>query len=999
MSDCLTPDQVEGLLAGTLPPDEAARAEAHLADCSRCRRRFSARQGENRPSDSTQDAGQDETATASHGFFGSPGNSGDSSARPGERIPGYEILSRIHSGGQGVVYKAVQQATKRTVALKVLLQGPHASPRQRHRFEREIDLVAGLQHPHIVTVYDSGVTPDDRHYFAMEYIHGQPLDAYLSDARLGIDETLRLFGKICAAVNYAHQRGVIHRDLKPGNIRIDARGEPHVLDFGLAKAAGSDLRGGAPVTMTGEFMGTLAYASPEQTKGDPHLIDIRTDVYSLGVILYEMLTGKYPYQVVGQMAEVLRNIAEAEPRKPSTIRRQINNEVETIILKALAKERERRYQSAENLARDIEHYLSGEPIDAKRDSTWYVIRKSLRRYRLAVAVAAGFVVLLAGSTVALSIMYQNQNRARQEAEHAEREQNRARKEAEQARREAVDAQAAAEEARDGESRQRVLADHRYEEIIRLADLKRLADARAAADSLWPAHPEKIEAMETWLQAKAAPLRDNLPKHEATLQSLRDQALDYDPEQQKHDRQTHPKAAELAEQKQRLAELQKELDDVRAEESEDAEAQANKIEELEKTVAETEQSISELQEAVKERRTWKFPDDQTQWQHDTLAGLVEDLKAFVNPDPKKGGLASVQERLAFAESIEEQSITGPAAAAKWAEAIADIARLEVYGGLQIKPQLGLLPLRRDPRSGLWEFRHIQTGTKPEQNRARKEADAEAVNPWILTGDTGLIFVLIPGGTFWMGAQKDDPEGHNYDPQAGSDESPVHEVTLAAFFISKYEMTQLQWRRFTGGNPSRYGPSWSWNGRPPAEAPIHQNLPWNPVERVSWTDCRDVLGRLGLVLPTEAQWEYAARAGTDTVWWTGDDKESIGVEGAGNLADGWTKSKGGPSAWVYEDWLDDGWVVHAPVGIFSPNGFGLHDVIGNVWEWCHDGYGGYDADVQPGDGLRNVAGARDRVRRGGGFYSPAALARSAFRFNFTPAYRHDYLGVRPARVITE
>ncbi|MGB2984259.1 MAG: SUMF1/EgtB/PvdO family nonheme iron enzyme, partial [Phycisphaerae bacterium] len=197
------------------------------------------------------------------------------------------------------------------------------------------------------------------------------------------------------------------------------------------------------------------------------------------------------------------------------------------------------------------------------------------------------------------------------------------------------------------------------------------------------------------------------------------------------------------------------------------------------------------------------------------------------DPKEGTLASVQERLDFSESIEEQSITGPEAAAKWAEAIADIARLEVYGGLQLAPQIGLLPLRRDPRSGLWEFRHIQTGTKPEQNRARKEVDAEAVNPWILTEDTGLVFVLIPGGTFWMGAQKENPEGRNYDPQAASDESPVHEVTLAPFFISKYEMTQLQWQRFTGENPSQYGPSWSWKGEPPAEAPIYQNQPWNPV----------------------------------------------------------------------------------------------------------------------------------------------------------------------------
>ncbi len=882
-----------------------------------------------------------------------------------EKIGPYKVIRRIGAGGMGVVYEAEQAEPSRRVAVK-LIRGPVGADTYHLRlFQREIQILGRLRHSAIAQIYDAGHTEDGQQYFAMELIDGRPLVEFCELADLSLRDRLALFAEVCNAVQYAHQRGVIHRDLKPANILVDKDGKPHVLDFGLARVVDPEVDVTRSLLAGRAFIGTLPYMSPEQTQADPADLDIRTDVYSLGVILYEMLTGTYPYRVAGQIAEVLRNIAEAEPKKPSTVRRQINDEVETIVLKTLAKERERRYQSAEALARDIGHYLNGEPIDAKRDSTWYVIRKSLRRYRVAAGGAAAFVLLLAVSTILLSIMYQNQSRAREKADQA----------------------------RIAEEGQRKLADQRYEEIIRLADLKRLADAKAAADNLWPAHPEKIEAMQTWLEAQAAPLRDNLPKHEATLASLRNQALEYDPGQQKRDRETHPKAAELAEQRQHLTELQKELDDVRAEQSEDAEKNAKKIEELEESISDCESAIAELEEAVQERRSWKLPDGETQWQHDILAGLVEDLKTFVDADPKKGTVAGIEERLHFARSIEEKSTTGLQAATKWAEAIADIAQLEVYGGLQLTPQLGLLPLRRDSHSGLWEFRHIQTGTKPEPS-----LDSEAVNTWILTGDTGLIFVLVPGGTFWMGAQNDDPEGHNYDPQAETDQSPVHEVTLTPFFISKYEMTQSQWRRFTGRSPSRYGPSFSWKGDPPAEAPIHQNQPWNPVEQVAWTDCRDVLHRLRLVLPTEAQWEYAARAGTDSVWWTGSEKESIGVKGAGNLADGLTQSRGGPIGWGYEDWLEDGWVVHAPVGSFSANGFGLHDTIGNVWEWCREGRGGYDdADAQPGDGRRKAAGPRYRVLRGGSYGTTASFARSAYRNEDMPEFFDAALGVRPARAV--
>ena len=329
-----------------------------------------------------------------------------------DSFPGYEIVRRIHHGSQGVVYQALQKATHRKVAIKVMREGMFAGPNDKIRFEREVQVLGALKHPHIVTIHESG-SAADHFYFVMDYISGAPLDVYITSHSLTMNQKLQLFAKICEAVNAAHLQGIIHRDLKPSNIRIDNEGEPHILDFGLARTIlkdDSDSDVWKTMTITGQFVGSLPWASPEQVDGIPGRIDLRTDVYSLGVILYQMLTGCYPYNIVGNMREVMDNIIHAQPCKPSSIHSRINDEIETIVLKCLSKEQERRYQSAGELARDINHYLCNEPIEAKRDSTWYVIKKTVYRYKIPTAIAVLFIMVITAFSITMSLMYRQTKR-------------------------------------------------------------------------------------------------------------------------------------------------------------------------------------------------------------------------------------------------------------------------------------------------------------------------------------------------------------------------------------------------------------------------------------------------------------------------------------------------------------------------------------------------------------------------------------------------------------
>ena len=856
------------------------------------------------------------------------------------REPRYQVRGEIARGGMGAILKVWDDTLDRSLAMKVML-GAASSPAAAgtpetppvddltlSRFLDEAKVTGQLDHPGIVPVHELGLDADGRVFFTMKLVKGRDLKAVFDLVFSGKEawsetRALGVLLKVCEAMAYAHSKGVIHRDLKPSNVMVGSFGEVYVMDFGLARVQGKkdgrDLRprvgtgsisrlrtireartGDTPdspiFTMDGTVVGTPAYMPPEQAYGEAEKLCARSDVYSIGAMLYHLLARQAPYVPPGVPVTprtVLAAVIAGPPAPLLSLRRDIPPELVSIVEKAMAREAGRRYASTAEFADDLRAYLEHRVVRAYETGAVAELRKWVLRNKPLAATAVAAVL----SLVALLVVV---NEARVAADASALEAHRLESVAREneGRAEAAAAQAKSERDR----------------VLRLSDLQRLRDLKSDSARLWPARPESVEALER-LVASARSLAGNLESHRARLAGLRSAALPCDEGTERLDRETHPEAAR--------------------------------------------------------RPTWRFAGAEDAWQHGLMEELVAGVEGLLGEDDSWSAftIAAFERRLEFARTVTRVTIDDERPA--WESAIAEIARSPAYGGLRLAPQLGLVPIGRDPDSGLFEFWHVQSGGRP----------ARGGDGRIVPGaDMGIVLVLVPGARFTMGAFGAEG-GREHNPW----ESPAHEVTLDPYFISKYEMTQGQWSRFTGSNPSvfqdgRYGE--------------REITPLNPVEQVSWTACREVLSRLDLDFPTEAQWERAARGGTLTPWWTGADRESL--RGKVNIADQALSRAGGGGEEI-KDWpdLDDGYAAPAPAGSFPANPFGLHEITGNVWEWCRDLYGGFDLPARAGDGERDVAGAKFRMLRGGSFLNAAGFARAATRSRHIPAVANDDLGVRPAR----
>ena len=779
---------------------------------------------------------------------------GDGDVLP-QRLGAYLLTGMLGRGGFGTVYRAEQQEPiQRPVAVKVLNPGMD-SREILARFTAEREALNRMDHPGIARLLDAGATPKGRPFFVMELVEGPPLVAHCRHRRLPLRSRLQLFLQVLDAMQHAHQKAVLHRDLSSNNVLVadpDGRAQPKIIDFGIAKSLSSPLLQGGALTFAGTLMGTPEFMSPEQASGRIDDLDTRADVYALGVQLYELLTDQLPIpgvvlraQGLAGMAHVVRSYQPPLPSNaaPPERRAQLRGDLDAITMKALAKSLDERYGSVAEFAADLRAHLTDQPVQVTPPSTWYRLRKFVRRNR-AQTVAAGIVAV--GLGLAFVTMLSALAMARRSADEADH--------------------------------QRRLSEQKADAgFLLLANEERLDDALAEERRLPPPWPEHAAAYERWMHRHGEPL---LAQHDALRAQL-----------------AHMLAPTAT-------------------------------------------------------KTSADPDDMVARHLRRALGRLEQRMAeFRAAD---GPLAQVQRRMQLLRDV-----LGPAEpqhAEAWRAVGAAIHGEREHGyrdyrQLRLEPLPGLVPLGSDPRTKLYEFLDLASHGAGVPLPTRDPATG-ALQVGV---DTGIVFVLLPPNLVELGARRGKPGMRHDDAFAGDDELGGGTVSLGAFLLARTEMTVRQWSHLIGQG--------------------HTDDPRLPVTGIDHTRALYTLSRFGMTLPTEAQWEYACRAGSRFAWCSGPAPEHGERHG----------------------WLASGPQYPA---LLPPNDFGLHDLHGNVAEWCLDPWLPYrDSAARRGDGLRQPTTAdaitEARVVRGGSWLQGPLSTRATARDGKPPEWRDATIGIRPAR----
>lgn len=995
-----------------------------------------------------------------------------------ERIGPYLILDVLGEGGMGTVYLSEQIApVQLRVALKVVKLGMD-SKAVLARFDAERRALERLDHPCIARVYDAGMLPSGQPWIAMEFFDGVPIDEFCARETLPLAELIALFLQVCAGVQHAHHHGVLHRDLKPSNVlvqRIDGKPQAKIIDFGLAKALQEPLSDATLLTVPGQVLGTPEYMSPEQATRGGIDVDTRTDVWALGVMLYQLLTGELPFareQVRGVSEQELRRVVcETDPDKPSTKvsasrtkaiaanrpnywerRRALAGDLDWITLRALEKDRNRRYQSPGDLAADLARFLRHDPILARPPSLLYLASRFVHRHRILVAASAAVLLTALGGAAAAFVQYRA-------------------------------AQANAE-----------FAAAKVREFRHVSGVVLHERALARERDLVPAWPDRIPAMEAWLAGDVAALMAQRSELIAAIESLRTLALPWSAAEQESDRRTHPKFADhqaatlrraerldeqafrsgarpfveakLTREEKRmplgdLAALAKDLTSpdpserrawqqldrgvavARAalakaertrlelrqlealviallEAGQDQEARqlstraatlaqrtgqkpswgdTDPIDRFQQDSAERLRAAEHLERdlalAIAQRRTWSFTADRTaeSFLHDTLVQLLHDIDSLAVTQR-----AEVLRRLKWATELRDGklSLAHPRAAQTWDQARVAIQQSPRYQGCAIELRdddiQDLVPIGINPVTQLFECYHLPSAWDGASDPRSIAIPAHAPDGSIpVSDDAGIVFVLLPGGTTHIGAQATNSKDANYSSMASRGSNPVLEVTVAPFFLARHELSQGQWARLYGPIGDRQFPSMYHAGIGSDDTTFTLA---NPVENTTWSESDELLRKQGLVLPTAVQWEYAARAGTQTGYWCGDDPPTL--LGNENVFDQSVLKIAPAMRDMHVAPYDDGHIRHTRVGTFRANPFGFYDMLGNVSEWCADAEGKEMITLQPGE---KVASSKREARFavGGSFSRPPDQCIPSERFSWTAQTQSPNIGLRAARAL--